>query len=229
MRDRFAPTTRRTRASRTRTLCTLISKAGHELTPATVEGIYAVAAALKEGGYRTGRAYLGLWETMHREAGHPWTDDLVQAKAWARKSIERGMGPAISAAAVDVETWAAAARPGDDYDMIVIGTLWMLRGAEVAALLVEQARVGPGALVATLSLGAHKTNTEAATCERALRCTCRSTAAASSGEAPLGVRICPSHAVARVLARRGLGLTGGTGAKHPLFPGRGGRARTPAG
>ena len=109
--DRFAPTTRRTRASRTKTLRTLVADAGCDMLPVTAAGMYTVAAALKAGKYRTGRAYLGLWETLHREAGHPWTEDLAQAKAWSRKSIERGLAPPKSAATVDFASWAAAAPP----------------------------------------------------------------------------------------------------------------------
>ena len=135
--DRFAPSTRLARASRTRTLETLIADAGHPALPVTAEGIYAVAAALKAGGYRTGRAYLGIWEVMHREGGHAWTDELRQAKAWATASLQRGLGPAISASTFDLEKWVVTAPAGDDADMLIVGTLWMMRGAELAGLLVE--------------------------------------------------------------------------------------------
>ena len=231
MADRFAPTTRRTRASRMRTLTTLVRDAGAELLPVTAAAMYTVAAALKAGRYRTGRAYLGLWETLHREAGLAWTEDLAQAKAWSRKSIERGLGPARSAATVDFAAWAAAAPPGADTDCIIIGCLWMLRGAELAGLLVEQARTGPGARIGTLNLGAHKTNPEGMLCERALRCTCGRGAAVWRGAGvhggPAGDALCPAHALWRAVQRRRdaqqPGLDEG---KAPLFGTAAGRARS---
>ena len=196
--------------------------------PVTVDGLYAVGAALKVGGYRTGRAYLGIWETQHRENGYEWTDELRQAKSWATASLQRGLGPAVSAASFDVEQWATAAPPSDVTDMIIIGVMWMLRGSELAGLLIEQARTGPGARIATIELGAHKTNPGARRCERALRCTCGEGAASSSG-APVGTAICPAHALYRVLRRRGDdGQADVLAGKGPLFPGRGGRARTAA-
>ena len=231
MADRFAPSTRRTRASRTQTLERLIVDAGLPRLPITAEGLYSVAAALKAGGYRTGRSYLGLWETLHREGGYVWTDELSQAKAWSRRSIERGMGPARSAAAIDFAQWAATAEACDDADMVIVGALWMLRGAEIAGLLVEQARTGPGALVASLDLMAHKTNIEGAACSRTLRCTCPAPCEAGGGGTDLDLRkaICPTHALARVLARRVTAAQGAVDAgKHALFPGRSGRACTAA-
>ena len=228
--ERFAPSTRQTRSSRMRTLRTLIRDAGCATLPVTADGMYAVAAALKRGGYRTGRAYLGIWEAMHRERGHAWTDDLRQAKSWATASLQRGLGPAVPAATFDIEKWAATCPETDDADMIIVGTFWLMRGAELAAILVEQARTGPGARIATIELGAHKTNTAGAICERALRCTCGQGAVqAGGGSVALGTAICPTHALWRVLQRRACrDPADGTAGKRPLFPGRAGRARSDA-
>ena len=103
LKDRFAPTTRRTRLARIKTLKQLVKEARVPLLPVTVGSMNTVAAALKAGGYRTGVSYLTIWESLHREAGHEWTTDLVQTKQWARKSIERGMGPNRHAVTVVLE------------------------------------------------------------------------------------------------------------------------------
>ena len=229
MADRFAPSTRRTQASRIKTLKTLVADSGVSFLPVTAEAMYMVAAALKAGGYRTGRAYLGLWETFHREAGFPWTEDLAQAKAWSRKSLERGMGPPRAAPTIDFATWAATAPANDDTDCVIIGCLWMLRGAELAGILVEQARTGPGAQVATLHLGAHKTNPEGALCERALRCTCGRGAPTHQGGPgqAMGDALCPTHALWRVIQRRRQAQTAAASdAKAVMFGTESGRART---
>ena len=215
LRGRFAPTTRRTRISRTSTLKTLVREAGLQLIPITVDGMYLIAAALKEGGYRTGASYLSLWESLHKEAGHGWSSDLAQAKQWARKSMERGMGPSRRAATVVLESMVAKTAACEALDFVVVGAMWMMRGAELAGLLVEQASVALNGSTATMVLGAHKTNVEAGWCERSLRCCCK--------QGDLGRRICPVHALDRVLARRR--LHGSTG-KQPLFPGKCGRALT---
>ena len=213
-----------------RTLRTLVRDAGVEMLPVTAEAMYTVAAALKTGRYRTGRSYLGLWETLHREAGWPWTEELAQAKAWSRRSIERGMGPPRSAATVDFAAWAAAAPPGEATDTVIVGCLWMLRGSELAGLLVDQAQTGPGARIATLSLGAHKTNVEGALCERALRCTCgRGAVTQQDTSIPghAGDALCPAHALWRAIQRRrGAQQPGITEDKAALFGTGAGRARS---
>ena len=215
LRDRYAPTTRKAMQAKTATLMTLISDAGVDVVPITVDSMNVIAAALKEGGYRTGTFYLGLWENMHREAGHAWTTDLAQAKQWAKRSMERGMGPARRAATVVLEKVVAQTGENEFLDVVVVGSLWMLRGAELAGLLVEQATLSKDGLSAALMLGAHKTNVEASWCERSLIGSCK--------QGDLGSRLCPVHALGRLLHRRG---AGGTVAKQPLIPGRSGQALT---
>ena len=169
LRDRFAPTTHRARASRIGTLKLLVRDAGFELVPVTVLSLNVVAAALKAGGYRTGISYITMWESLHREAGHEWTTDLAQAKQWARKSIERGLGPNKHAATVLLEKLVSNVASDSLLDMAIVGALWMLRGAELAGLLIEQAKVEEDESAATFILGAHKTNSEAHRCERTLK------------------------------------------------------------
>ena len=147
---------------------------------------------------------------------------MAQAKTWARKSIERGLGPNRHAATVILEKLLAKLPQSMDTDMVIVGALWMLRGAELAGLLIEQVAIAPGTTEATFVLGAHKTNTEAHRCERRLRCSCRR---AGTGEiSELGMKVCPVHAAARILAQR---AKEGMHGKLPLFPGKGQKAMTP--
>ena len=221
-KDRFAATTRKARLARISTLKKLLKTARLPVAPVTVDALNTIAAALKAGGYRTGVSYLTIWESLHREAGHEWTSDLAQAKAWARKSMERGLGPNRHAATVILEKLLAKLPQSMDTDMVIVGALWMLRGAELAGLLIEQVAIAPDATEATFVLGAHKTNTEAHRCERRLRCSCRR---AGTGESSvLGTKVCPVHAAARILAQRKEENMHG---KLPLFPGKGQKAMTP--
>ena len=222
MKDRFAPTTHKTRLARISTLKKLVESAKIPLLPVTVDGMNTVAAALKAGGYRTGISYLTIWESLHREAGHSWTPDLVQTKLWARKSMERGLGPNRHAATIILEKLVSQQVPSDGLDMILIGSLWMLRGAELAGLLIEQAHVTDAEDEATFILGAHKTNSEAHKCERKLRCSCKRPGTEEFND--LGVHVCPVHATLRVLQKRKAEKATD---KEPLFPSRSGKAMSP--
>ena len=224
--DIYAKTTRRTMRARLATLIKLSNSAGVDLLPATVHSVHLLAAALKEGGYRSGGSYLGILAKEHMRANYVWSPDLTCAAAEARRSLSRGLGPEKRARTVDLE--AVTTRSNGkcmaavvDVDFVIVGALWLLRGAEAAALLGEQATVDDDNLQACLVLGATKTNPGGRDCKRSLRCCCK-----EGGPQGLGAAICPVHALLRVLARRAArGLTG----KHPLFAGRGGCAITAAG
>ena len=77
--------------------------------------------------------------------------DFAETKV--NRSIERGMGPTKKAATIDLEAAALTDLPSDSVDLIVIGSMWMLRGDEVAALLIEQAHVDSDVKLARLTLG----------------------------------------------------------------------------
>ena len=228
--DVYARSTQRSRKSRLATLVKLAADAQHDLVPVTVESIWLLAGALKAGGYRSGAGYLGLLARTHRQAGLLWSPDLEAARSDAVRSLERGLGPAKRARVVDLE--AVVGHPGVtggatqyDIDFIIVGALWMLRGAEAAALLGDQISFREDTSQATITLGAYKTNPSGRECTRTLRCSCSRRATRSGEEgADLGTCACPVHALDRIARRRaGLGLTD----KHPLFGGRGSRALTP--
>ena len=156
---------------------------------------------------------------MHCKAGHPWSPDLGVAQKEAARSLLRGIGPARAAATVRLEDTLLRPSvveridrrgPPRPTDMLIISSLWLLRGAEAAALLGEQAWVDERTGSATLELGATKTNPAGKECERTLRCSYER----GEGQS-LGTRACPVHALKRVLAWR---TEAGFGGKHPLFP-----------
>eukprot|EP00973_Karenia_brevis_P006589 895586-Karenia_brevis.AAC.1 len=78
-------------------------------------------------------------------------------------------------------------------DMVICASMWMMRGAEAAAVLAEQTHVASDETSATIDLGPTKTNPEGRECPRTLNCCCHSV----NAPAP-----CPVHALVRVLAAR---------------------------
>ena len=213
--DVYARSTRRSRKSRIATLEKLAADAQLALVPATVECISFLAGALKAGKYRSGAGYLGILAKIHKQAGNCWSPDLEVARTDAVRSLERGLGPAKRARVVDLE--AVVGRRGDtggtqqgDIDFVIVGALWMLRGAEAAALLGDQVSVWEDSSQASIVLGAFKTNPAGRECTRTLRCSCGRISTCGEDEgADLGKSTCPVHALARVVLRRaGLGLTG---------------------
>lgn len=191
----------------------------------TVEKLMVIAAALKAGGYRTGAQYLSLYKQVATQAGHLWSPQLEQAKTEAARSLERGMGPARRAHTLELEAFVLGRASSHSVDTIIVGSLWMLRGAELAALLLEQAVVDLAAGTATVALGATKTDARGQGCRRTLRCSCGSGSSSSSGGTPLGRAMCPVHALARLKEKA---IAGGFTPKHPLIPGSSGRALSAA-
>ena len=222
-RDKFAPTSWRTIFARERTIRRLVRTAGVDLTPITPASFELIAAALKAGRYRSGASYLRTWERMHRSAGHLWGPELDVARGQARRSIERGIGPAKRAKTVILESVISPDKVSDATDMLIIGCMWMLRGAEAADLLIEQASIDASGDSAILQLGPTKTNPAAELVSRDLRCSCFATS--NRSRSTVGSAACPVHALRRVLERRAAeGLSG----KHPLFPAPSRRALKPA-
>ena len=215
----FAKTTRRARGSREQTLRRLAGTAGVPLVPATPDTIALIAGALKVGRYRTGPEYVSLWRQLHCKAGHAWGPELSMAAKEANRSLQRGVGPARRAETVRLEDVlerepitepVAAGGPVRPTDTVIVATAWMLRGAETAAILGEQAWVSPDAREASIELGATKTNPEGRECTRSLKCSC-----AVPGPAGLAERACPVHALVRILQERD---RRGWDGKFPLFP-----------
>ena len=56
----------------------------------------------KRGGYRSWGNYLSRAKSQHVREGHHWTDQLELAFKEAKRSVERGQGPARQSAPLDV-------------------------------------------------------------------------------------------------------------------------------
>ena len=129
--DVFAPTTRKASAAREKTINAIAWAAGFDALPATAGKIFTVAAALKEGGYRSGASYLALWAQLHLKEGYSWTAELGAARTAASRSIERGIGPGRKAVAVELEqlarSWVTHST-GADMGIITHGPLDDARG-----------------------------------------------------------------------------------------------------
>ena len=140
------------------------------------------------------------------------------------RSLGRGIGPAKRAAVVRLEAlpgrWEQAGTADRSrIDVAVVGAMWLPRGAEVAAILVEQAEVAQDEKSACLWLGPTKTNPSGKECQRTLRCVCR-----SGDDLLIGTRVCPVHALQRILGRQ---VVAGFTSKHPIVSGSDGLALSP--
>ena len=200
-----------------------------ELIPLTMSSIELLAAALKEGKYRTGGAYLQIAKKTHLMDGHTWGEALQTALRDAQRSITRGIGPPAHAADFQLENLVSCgsrkvkAVTGAPICATDVGTcmaLWMLRGIEAASLLGEQVMVDAKLTTAVLDLGPTKEDVEGRGCRRTLVCAC-----GEGGSSGVPV-LCPVHAMDRILRKRAeMGLTG----KHPLFPTKKGGASSAKG
>eukprot|EP00971_Amphidinium_carterae_P057387 1134675-Amphidinium_carterae.1 len=74
--------------------------------PVTVDVVNALAAALKNAGFRSVAVYIGMLKDMHVAKGHAWTDELTRAARLARRSAERGIGPARQSAPLPLQLLA---------------------------------------------------------------------------------------------------------------------------
>ena len=197
----------------------LLRRAGHGWLPITSESLKDVAAALRK--HRSLANYLCDWRREHLMAGHTWGEGLQTLRKELIRAATRGQGPPRRAPTFGAENLPnptpteekplADGGPRWPWLMLAVGVCWLLRGAEIADLLGEQASVDEQAGQATLDLGPTKMDTQGRGCERHLRCLC-----ASGRRGP-----CPYCSLRALLkARRAAGL----GKKDPLFPTRRGRA-----
>ena len=74
------------------TLCLTITK-GRAFVPLTSSLVQAVAAALKEAGFKSGAQYLLELKLIHIEAGFDLGDHLKRTFDLCRKALERNKGP----------------------------------------------------------------------------------------------------------------------------------------
>ena len=211
------------RRARLSTVRRLVEAAGHAYLPVTPQSLMDCMSSLHNGGYRSLANYVGDWRREHLDAGHSWTEGLAALRTDLLRASIRGQGPAKRASTYGAERLPRHVdtreqpknRGGPKWPwlLLVVGTCWMLRGAEAADLLGEQASVDATQREASLDLCATKMDPAGTGCLRTLRCICDGDLAGP----------CPYCALASLLeARERAGLTG----KDPLFPTRAGRAAT---
>ena len=220
LRDSFyARSSRKARQSKLRTIRKLLRAMGAGYLPITPASLEELASVLVSCHYRSFYSYLSLWKKEHVVAGHAWTEALEETRKDCKRAGERGLGPTRKAPTFTAENLAVgqwgdeplhAGGPRLPALAVAVGILWLLRGAELADLLGEQATVNLAARTATLDLCAFKTDTTGRGCERTLRCSC------ATRPGP-----CPFCVLEMVLVRRkALSL----GPKDPLFPTARGRS-----
>ena len=227
----WAPSSRGPRAARRRTIRRLLGDEAVPPAPVTVDTVITLAAALKTGRYRSGSLYLNTLKDWAVELGAAWTDQLHQAMRRARLSIERGLGAPRRALSVclgafrplQVMSPPPIGQPLWAFEACVVGALWLLRGAELAALLGDQLSWSTGGRTATLHLAATNTDPQGRGSPRCLSCSCHQCPAFGGSEFALGSpdALCPTRALHAVMTRR---RGASFGEKHPLFPSAAGSA-----
>ena len=171
--------------------------------------------------YRSTTSYLSAWKREHRWRGHRWAEHLTTVFESLKRAANRGLGPPKRARAHRAEELPRTPNPSAEplnkggpmfpYLMVSIGIAWILRGAELAALLGEQAATNSETRYACLDLGPTKTDPGGRGCERPLQCICQTET--------LGP--CPFCSVSLLREQR---AAKGLGPKDPLFPTKRGKA-----
>ena len=153
----YAATSRRTRMSRIKTLRRLFGR-GRSQSLAGYERWHGVAGG---GTYRSAVTYWGSGSSCTHRQGTRGPQIWKKQGSSAVAALERGIGPAKRAAVVRLEAlpgrWEQAGTADRArIDVAVVGAMRLLRGAEVAAILVEQAEVAQDEKSACLLVGTHQ-------------------------------------------------------------------------
>jgi len=188
--------------------------------PLTHGSIMAVAAQMKDAGYRSFPNYASALKDCHITEGHPWSDRLAAAVSHATASTQRGIGPphqcgeitlddALSVA-IDTEPMVASG-PADCRNMFVLAYFHVVRGMELVCANALDLTIDMVGLTESWSLSVSKTDPQAIGCKRTWGCTCTQVPGAH----------CPVHAaIAHVqwLRDRFAAPDGTLPGDLPLFP-----------
>ena len=161
--------------------------------PITPMSIYAVAAQMKEDGYRRFPNYSSAAKDLHITCGHPWPEVLAAAASHATASTQRGIGPAHQCSELMIEdvrrSWdgsvdpLVAEGPADWFHMFVMSYFHVLRGMEIITANAADLVVDAVGLTESWQLSACKTDPQAIGCTRTWGCVCQ----------PRGSTLCPVH------------------------------------
>jgi len=186
--------------------------------PLTPDNIFAVAALMKDAGYRSFPNYASAAKDTHIQMGYPWSHQLKLAITRATASTQRGIGAAHQCqellldealSVIDGPEPLVAHGPAQCGHVFTMGQFHVVRGIELASALASHLTVDTATLTETWHLPVSKTDAQAIGCSRTWGCTC--------GHAPA----CPYHTALSHLQwlRDTFGDAQGTlPADLPLFP-----------
>ena len=148
--------------------------------PLTPSHIHTVMGALKLAGYRSAAQYLEVAKQHHISEGHAWSEQLHQAYQAAKRSCQRGLGPAKQAQALPLDKVAdfqsplpvAASGPTHPGRSTVIASWWMLREIEASRSKVEHLSFNHADRTVTWLLPSSKTDFVALGASRRHACAC---------------------------------------------------------
>ena len=200
-------------------------KGTRPVIPLTPEGLKAVGAMFKCGGYSSFRNYIYAMKSEHVRQGHSWNQIMDKTAKDVIRSVLRGLGPAKRSDplhvdfALDVaQSWGANGcrldRPIDAAAMVVAGIYFMTREIELSGALQHEMSVHDHGKVCTWLLPASKKDHEAAGVTRTVECMCDM------------AQVCPTHYLQRYLQNlKDFGEKLGIDSDAlPLFPNPEGRA-----
>ena len=186
-------TTKKSSQARLKTVSEACDRWGIALWPPTTDTIDAVAATLKQGGYRSASLYLHGYKVAAQRSGWGWSDVLQRAMVDAIRSCARGLGPSVQAQPLPLHglyrlhggrrSWVGGGGPACPRNAVVIGSWWLMREIELSTVRAGHLSLHGG--VVSLLLPASKTDTQAFGASRSHRCGC------GQGQESPG---CPYHA-----------------------------------
>ena len=149
------------------------------LTPVT---IYAVAAQMKDAGYRSFPNYMSAIKDLHVTEGFAWSEGLSAAATHAIASTQRGIGPphqcselrltnALEVIGDSTEPMVHDG-PGDCGHMFAIAYFHVVRGMELLCANVGDITIDYAAMSEAWALSVSKTDAQAIGCTRTWHCVC---------------------------------------------------------
>ena len=149
--------------------------------PLTVSSIWAVAAMFKKGRYRGYPNYLSAAKDKHIEQIGTWAKSLKLAARKSTRSVLRGIGPGRQSQSLDVfevhnlKLGFVPLVPGGPCNpglLIEVSAFWLPREIEISLARHKHIQIDTERSLATLTLPASKTDTQALGCSRSWGCVC---------------------------------------------------------
>ena len=195
--------------------------------PITPCKLRAIAAQMKQRGYRSFPNFVVAVKELHCEAGGTWTDEIDLCRRKCVASTQRGIGPARQCMEVPILRVSVLELGNDPLSAdgpicpqhwAVLCTFHLLRGAESASALASALVIDSTLATESLKLPASKTDPSAWGCTRTWGCVCTDRL---SGQPYDGKPPCPYHAAIshKVELVRRFGRSDGSLPEDlPLFP-----------